>query len=335
ANAGGIDQNVRLALVDERRIDGVARGAGLIVDEHTLGAHHGVDERRLADVGPADDRDGHGTLAAGGDGRRRCAITQRLEHGGDAAAMVGRAAERLAKTEAVEIDHGRFLGGVVDLVGNEHHRLVGFAQQACDLLIERGRAGARVHEEGDQIGVLDRGQHLATHALDERLRGPGIEPAGVDDGRLPALEVNLAVQTIARHARYVAHEGLPATDEPIEQRRFADVRSADDGDYGAEHTADRSALGSGATTRTGTPTAAARSLGVMSSRNTPSRSRNATAGTTIASPSSGSVARWRAMSCPVSNPVTETLPPKKWFGTAATRAVAPGMAATRRSRRGA
>src|SRR2546422_65780 len=186
-----------------------------------------------------------------------------------------------------------------------------------------------------EVGARHGRRPLAAPARDERLRRAGIEAARVDHRRLPALELDLAVEAIARHARRVTDERLPASDEAIEQRGLADVRPADDRDYGAEHTAESSALGSGSTTRTGTPTAAARAAGLMSSRKTPSRSRSATAGATTASPRGGSVARCRAMSSPVRRPATDTGPPKKRFATAATRAVAPGIDATRRASRGA
>jgi len=55
ADAGGVDQHERLAVELEGGVDGVARRAGLIVDEDALLAEHPVDERGLADVGLADE----------------------------------------------------------------------------------------------------------------------------------------------------------------------------------------------------------------------------------------------------------------------------------------
>ena len=65
---------------------------------------------------------------------------------------------------------------------------------------------------------------------DHLVRGLGIETAGVDDPHLAAEVIGLAVAAIARQARRVVDErGAPA-DEPVEQRRLADVRPADDRD---------------------------------------------------------------------------------------------------------
>ena len=234
-DAGGVDEHVGPALVDERRVHRVARGAGLIVDEHALGAQHRIDDRRLADVGAADHRDGDGLLAAGGRRGRGRAVAQRLEHLGDAAAVLARDAERIAEAESIEVGHRRLLAEVVHLVGDEHHRLVRLAQQPRDLFVERRRARPRVDDEGDEVGVVHRGQHLPAHALDERLGGAGIKAAGVDDRRLPALEMDLAVEAVAGHARRIAHDRLAASDEAVEQRGLADVRPANDRDYGAQH----------------------------------------------------------------------------------------------------
>ena len=72
---GGVDQHVGAPLVDEGRVDGVARRAGLRVDEHPLGADHRVHERRLADVRASHDRDVHRGL--GPRRRHRAAPAQR------------------------------------------------------------------------------------------------------------------------------------------------------------------------------------------------------------------------------------------------------------------
>ena len=58
------------------------------------------------------------------------------------------------------------------------------------------------------------------------------EPGGVDDGEAQIGEFCVAFAPIARHARRVVDQRQLPTDQPIEQRRFADVRPADDRDFG-------------------------------------------------------------------------------------------------------
>ena len=61
-DARGIDQHVGPVLVEERRVHRIARGAGRRIHEDALRAHHGVHQRRLAHVRPADDGDVHRRL---------------------------------------------------------------------------------------------------------------------------------------------------------------------------------------------------------------------------------------------------------------------------------
>ncbi len=58
----------------------------------------------------------------------------------------------------------------------------------------------------------------------------GIETAGVDDAQRRAEVIGIAVAAIARQVRRVVDERGAATDEPVEQRRLADVRTPDDRD---------------------------------------------------------------------------------------------------------
>ena len=99
------------------------------------------------------------------------------------------------------------------------------AAGARDLEVERRRALARVDDEQDEVGLLDRRVDLPAHGLDQRLRRERIEAARVDDRGLPALEAHLAVEPVARHAGHVAHERLAAADEAVEERGLADVRA--------------------------------------------------------------------------------------------------------------
>ena len=56
SDSRGVDQRVALAAALEVDVDRVARRAGLVERDDALLAEDRVDERRLADVGPADDR---------------------------------------------------------------------------------------------------------------------------------------------------------------------------------------------------------------------------------------------------------------------------------------
>ncbi len=65
AQPGGVDQRVGASAALEVEVDRVARRARLVEGDHPLLAEQRVDQRRLADVGPPDDRhlDARGTVA--------------------------------------------------------------------------------------------------------------------------------------------------------------------------------------------------------------------------------------------------------------------------------
>ena len=56
-HAGRVDQRVAAAVALERHVDRVARRARLVERDQALLAEQAVDQRRLADVRPADHRD--------------------------------------------------------------------------------------------------------------------------------------------------------------------------------------------------------------------------------------------------------------------------------------
>ena len=66
-------------------------------------------------------------------------------------------------------------------------------------------------------------------AMPLRVRGPA---AGVDHHELPAVPVRVVGDPVPGHSGHVLDHGLAAADDPVDQRRLADVGAADDGDDG-------------------------------------------------------------------------------------------------------
>ena len=73
---------------------------------------------------------------------------------------------------------------------------------------------------------------LARHFLDDAGGVLGLEAAGVDDDELVATDDGVPVVPIARQAGEVGDDGVARLRQAIEERRLADVRSADEGDDG-------------------------------------------------------------------------------------------------------
>jgi len=117
---------------------------------------------------------------------------------------------------------------VVDLVADEDHLLRGAAQDVGHQHVEVGDAGAYLHEEEDHVGLVDGQQDLtADFVLENILRIDGV-PARVDDGKLLAVPVGLAVMAVAGGSGRRVDDGLPFAHEAVEEGAFADVRTAHD-----------------------------------------------------------------------------------------------------------
>ena len=103
-HAGGVDGQERHAVELEMDVDRVAGGAGPLRDDHPLGVRQGVDEGRLAGVGPADHGDLH--LGVGRLARRRPAGSISLDQLQQlllVAVLLRRDGDRLAPAELVEL----------------------------------------------------------------------------------------------------------------------------------------------------------------------------------------------------------------------------------------
>ena len=191
-----------------------------------------VEQRGLADVGLADDRDpARSADLAEALGRR---LRQRSEHGVEhvarAAAVQRGDRPRLAEPEVPQAV-GLGLGAlVVDLVGGQHDRLAGRAQDLDDRLVGVGDADGGVDDEEHRVGQGDRDLGLGRDPLGQAA-GVGVPAAGVDDGEGAAVPVGVVGDPVPGHAGDVLDDRLAAADDPVDQRRLADVGPADDGQH--------------------------------------------------------------------------------------------------------
>ena len=183
ADAGGVDEPPHPTAELDELVDGVDGGAGHVVHDDPVGLGQLVEQRRLADVGPADDGDAAGSadLAVRLGGRFGQCREDRVEHVAGAAAVQRGDRERLAETEVPQ-RRGLGLGAlVVDLVGGEHDGLAGAAQDLHDGLVGVGDADGGVDHEQRRVGDGDGDLGLRGDPLGEAA-GVGVPAAGVDDG---------------------------------------------------------------------------------------------------------------------------------------------------------
>src|SRR5262249_42570461 len=121
---------------------------------------------------------------------------------------------------------------VVDLVRDEHPRLARVAQQLRDVVIAWMQAYSRVDDEQQQIRFADRFIDLATN-LDVHRHARIIgNAAGIDEPERTPGPVGLGKMAVARGARFFGDDRAVVADDPVEQRRLADVGPADERDDG-------------------------------------------------------------------------------------------------------
>ena len=232
-DAGGVDEAVHRAVHLDQFVDRVDGGAGHVVDDHPLPAGDLVQQARLADVRLADDRHpARSALHRRGFARRlRNRRQDRVQQVPAPPAVQRGHRERLTQSE---VPHRRRFGLralVVDLVRRQHHRLLAPPQDLDHGLVDILGADRGVDHEDDRVrrgdGQLGLLGDLGGHAL-----GVGRPATGVDQHELPAVPVRVVGHPVPGHSRDVLDDGFAAADDPVDQRRLADVGTADDGDDG-------------------------------------------------------------------------------------------------------
>ena len=187
ADAGGVDEAPELAAELDLLVDRVAGGAGQLVDDDPLLPRGLVQQAGLADVRAA--RGSRPGAARRPRPWRRRRLGQHLhdlvEQVGDAAAVHRGDRLRLAEPEAPQRGGLRLLPDVVDLVGDQDHRLPGRAQHLHDVLVGGGGAHRGVDDEQHDVGEVDGDLGLRGDGGVDAA-GIGLPAAGVDDGELGA-----------------------------------------------------------------------------------------------------------------------------------------------------
>src|SRR5579862_38992 len=233
AQAGGVDEHERPVAALEHGVDGVARRARDLADDHALAAEQRVDEARFADVRAAEDRDPDRIV-----GQLRSSLRgDPFELGDDPVEQVARAVpveggdrDGVAEAELVELEHQRLVARVVDLVRKHEHRLARLTEDLANLLVARRHAGARVDDEENEIRFLDRLARLPGDRLRHRRRIGDVDAARVEEHEALVEPLADDLLAVARHAGCLVDDGGARLGQTVDERRLADVREADDRD---------------------------------------------------------------------------------------------------------
>ena len=144
--------------------------------------------------------------------------------------MFGGKRDGFAQPQPPGFDHPGLARLPFGLVGRKDHMGVLLAQDVGENLVRGQHARPGVDQEQAGIGHLDRALGQAAHPPFERVVGGIFEPGRVDHGKPHLPQPRLALAQIARDAGLVVDERKALADEPVEQRGFADVGAANDGE---------------------------------------------------------------------------------------------------------
>ena len=145
-------------------------------------------------------------------------------------AVSRRERKRIAEPEPVKLERERVLIGVVDLVRDEHHRLVRRPQDLGELLVAGRDARPRVGQEEDEVGLGDGRLRLLGDRARDRIRAGDVDAARVDQQEPLAVPLADELLPVARDAGRLVHDRRARLGQAVDERRLADVREADDGD---------------------------------------------------------------------------------------------------------
>ncbi|MHC2559097.1 hypothetical protein ACVIVD_001091 [Bradyrhizobium liaoningense] len=157
-------------------------------------------------------------------------LGQRVIELAHALAMLGRNLDGIAEAERKGLHRAGIAMLALALVGDQQHRLVGLAGEIGEGAIGGRETNAGIDDEEQRVGLRDRGFGLLLHARGQRALGAFVETGGIDDGELEVAEPGLAFAAVAGDARQVIDKRELLSNQAVEQRRFADIGPADDGD---------------------------------------------------------------------------------------------------------
>lgn len=229
---GRVDETPRLAVQFDQRVHRIDGGARHIVHHRPLVTGQPVQQRALADVGLADQRDApRSTAPARVDlGDLRQLGQHMVEQIGDTAAVHGADRVRLPQPQRPQFGGIGFPALAVDLVGRQIHRLAGALQLLGRGLIRGGGPGGGVDHHDDRVGGLHGHRGLLGDLLLQTLR-IGFPPAGVLHHEAAARPVGVIGHPVAGYPGDVLHHRFPAPEDPVHQRRLAHVGPPDDGHH--------------------------------------------------------------------------------------------------------
>jgi hypothetical protein len=233
-HAGGIHQNVALAVLLERHLDGVTRGAGFIEHHLALLAEHAVHQRGFPHVGAANHRDAHGIRFVGCFLPSRAVgapLLHQLAYGAQSPLVHRRDIGHGIEAEGGKVGHRNVRLHAIHLVDHQNHRFGKTPQALGDLLVSGHQAVPGIGHEQHRVGFVECQLGLLLEGRLQRARFPE-EPPGVDEHALTGPCRHAPVAPIPGQAGNVGHQSVPAPGQLVEECGLTDVGPANEGDGG-------------------------------------------------------------------------------------------------------
>ena len=242
---------VQLGIVpDPVDCDRIAGDPGLGSGQQPVFAQERIDQRRFTGVGPPDD----GELERGaierffvflvdllGDKFIALALAlvkqgqQRLEQVAQSFAVLGRERDRIAEAERVAFIQPVIARAALGLVGDQHHRDRAFAQVPPDFLVHRGEPGAGIDHEQRDVRADQRSLGLCAHPPRQGRAVLIFPPGGIDQREIEPEQRRIAHPPVTRDPGLIVDQRQLLADQPVPQRRFAHVGTADNDDLRERH----------------------------------------------------------------------------------------------------
>ena len=134
----------------------------------------------------------------------------------------------MVKAKPVEFRNIRQLLRRVDLIDNQEKRLRNLTKKSSQFLIGSGNGSAAVEDKEDERRFLYRDLCLFENSPGDVCFRAGNHPARVYHLEGTSVPGCRALYPVACDSRLVGNNGAALADKAIEERRLADIRTADD-----------------------------------------------------------------------------------------------------------
>ena len=138
--------------------------------------------------------------------------------------------DRMREAKAREIALQIFVFRMIDLVDYEDDRRFRFAQDPREFLIDRRESGRRVHHEQDHVAFAHGGIRRVPDLAGQLHFTRAADSSRIPNRKRPRPAHARRSQPIASDPGLIVHDRDVPAGEPVEERRLAHIRAADNGD---------------------------------------------------------------------------------------------------------